>query len=199
MCRLIFWTVKFRLWSQDISYSFMHFLKNRVKLEVLVDASSKKGSIIAKTRHWRETSFPGSRYDKRISFHISGTPGRHQWLQSGTDGLSLQVPTWPSLRNATMGVTCRTVTGTVIFLTILIMMFEIELWSLPLELDKGCWVTLHELWLRPLQWDVSKLRKNTLVLFVLIIVSAQDAQVFKAVLKAVVIGIPSFSDLPSWK
>lgn len=150
MCRLIFWTVKIRLWSQDISYSFIHFLKNRVKLEVLVDASSKKGSIIAKTRHWRETSFPGSRYEKRISFHISGTPGRHQWLQSGTDGLSLQVPTWPSLRNATMGVTCRTVTGTVIFLTILIMMFEIELWSLPLELDKGCWVTLHELWLRPL-------------------------------------------------
>lgn len=44
----------------------------------------------------------------RISFHISATPGRQQWLQSGTDGLSLQVPTCASLRNASMSVTCRT-------------------------------------------------------------------------------------------
>lgn len=50
-----------------------------------------------------------------------------------------------------------------------------------------------------LQWDDSKVRKNTLVLFVLIVFSTQEAQVSKAVLKAELIGIPSFSELPTWK
>lgn len=48
-----------------------------------------------------------------------------------------------------------------------------------------------------LQWDDSKVRKKTLVRFVLIIVSVQDAQVSKAALKALVVGIPSFSDPPT--
>ena len=50
-----------------------------------------------------------------------------------------------------------------------------------------------------LQWADSKVRKNTLVLLLLTIVSTQDAQVSNALPKAVVSGIPSFSELPTWK
>lgn len=90
------------------------------------------------------------RYDKKISFHISGTPGRHQWLQSGTDGLSLQAPTCASLRNAPIGVTCRTVTGTDIFFTAFIIMSETGLLSLPPVFVEGRRVTLQERRFRPL-------------------------------------------------
>lgn len=50
-----------------------------------------------------------------------------------------------------------------------------------------------------LQCEDSKVRKNTLVLFVLIIVSSQDDHVPKAVLKAAEVDIPSFSEPPTWK
>ncbi len=98
----------------------------------------------------KETPLLDSRYEKIISFNVSGTPGRHQWLQSGTDGWSLQVPKWASLRNAPIGVTWRTVTGSVIFFTTLIMMSEIRLRSLPWDLDDGRLLTLQEFRLRPL-------------------------------------------------
>ena len=100
--------------------------------------------------HWRGTPFLDSKCNKRISFHVSGTPGRHQWLQSGTDGLSLQVPTCASLRYASIGVTWRTVTGTVIFFTTLIMTSEIGLRSLPWDLDEGSLGTLQEFRFLPL-------------------------------------------------
>ena len=50
-----------------------------------------------------------------------------------------------------------------------------------------------------LQWDGSKVRKKTRVLFGLILVSTQEDHVPKAVLKAVPIDIPSFNELPIWK
>lgn len=48
-----------------------------------------------------------------------------------------------------------------------------------------------------LQCEDSKVRKNTFVLFGLIFISAQDAQVSKDFLKAEEIGIPSFREPPS--
>ena len=50
-----------------------------------------------------------------------------------------------------------------------------------------------------LQWEDSKVRKNTLVLLLLTIVSTQDAQVSNALPKPVVSCIPSFSELPTRK
>lgn len=50
-----------------------------------------------------------------------------------------------------------------------------------------------------IQCEDSKVRKNTLVLFLFSEVSTQDAQVFSAVLKPDGIPIPSFSDPPAWK
>lgn len=89
------------------------------------------------------------RNEKSSSFHISGTPGKHQWLQSGTEGLSLQVPTCASLRNALIGVTCSSVTGIDMFLTVPIIASDIEFFCLPLTFDRGCFVTL-QFWRAPL-------------------------------------------------
>lgn len=96
-----------------------------------------------------------------------------------------------------MGVTCSTVTGAAVFFTTSIMVSEIELRSFPFVSNEGSRDTLQELRFRPLQCDASKVRKNTLVLLVLIEVSTQDAHVFNAALKAVVVGIPSFRDPPT--
>lgn len=48
-----------------------------------------------------------------------------------------------------------------------------------------------------LQWEDSNVRKNTFVLFALMKFSAQDTHVLNAVLKAAVMGIPSFSEPPT--
>lgn len=102
-----------------------------------------------------------SRYAKRISFHTSGTPGRHQWLQSGTDGLSLHTPTCASLRKADIDVTCRTVIGTVILSITSNMLWENILWSQPLVSVMGLWVTLHNL------CNLSLMHKQTLTIMIL--------------------------------
>lgn len=129
--------IKFKLERQDISHSVMYLLFQQTQW-----CRQQKEEVYLQLH--------GSRYDKRISFHISGTPGRHQWLQSGTDGLSLQIPTWPSLRNAPIGVTCIIVTGTAIFRTTFIMVSETGLRSIPQELNQGRWPTLQEWRCRPL-------------------------------------------------
>lgn len=146
--------------------------------------------------HWGLWS--ESRNEKSSSFQTSGTPGKHQWLQSGTDGLSLQDPTCASLLNAPMGVTCNTVTGIDVFLATSIMTSENGCLSLPLTFDLGCCVTL-QFCRDALQWVDSNVRKNTRVLLVLILLSTQDFQVASAVLKALEIGIPSFIFPPIWK
>lgn len=86
-----------------------------------------------------------SRYERKISFHASGTPGRHQWLQSDSEALSLHVPTCASVRNADMEVICRTLTGTFLFFTTSIIVSENRLRSFPLVSNDGCWVTLQYL------------------------------------------------------
>ena len=108
----------------------------------------------------KDTPLLDSRYEKIISFHVSGTPGRHQWLQSGTDGWSLQIPKWASLRNAPIGVTCSTVTGVVIFFTTLIIMSENRLRSLPWDVNDGRLFTLQEFRF----WPLAKIKKTVLSL-----------------------------------
>lgn len=87
--------------------------------------------------HLKDSSLlPGSR-ERSSSFHVSGTPGRHQWLQSDVFALSPQRPTCASLRNADKGVMCTTVTGTAMVFTTSNIMSENGLLSSPLVSERG--------------------------------------------------------------
>ncbi|KAF7834161.1 pentatricopeptide repeat-containing protein [Senna tora] len=92
-----------------------------------------------------------------ISYQISNTemteertPGRHQWLQSGNNGLSLQLPTCASLRKADIEVTWRTFMGNVTFFTTSKIVSTNKLLSLPSVCKVGNWVTLQVLWISSL-------------------------------------------------
>lgn len=96
-------------------------------------------------------SYSVKSWDRIISFHISGTPGRHQWLQSWLNGLSFQLPTCASLRGADIDVTWRTFIGKLTFFTTSNTVSENEFCSVALVSKVGNWVTLQVLRVSSLQ------------------------------------------------
>jgi hypothetical protein len=96
-------------------------------------------------------SYSVKSWDSIISFHISGTPGRHQWLQSWLDGLSFQLPTCASLRGADIDVTWRTFIGNLTSFTTSKTVSENKFWSVALVSNVGNCVTLQVLRVSSLQ------------------------------------------------
>lgn len=95
------------------------------------------------------------RYENTISFQASGTPGKHQWLQSRIVEGWLYVPICASLRNAPIEVTFNTITGTRIVATMPAMMSPNSLLSVPFASNDGSVVTLHSFWLAPLPYHLN--------------------------------------------